>query len=106
MLIMRGVFSIITKIVTGTRPELGEEAICALCKLRCKLNIGEECREFQPSAEVLKCAECFVRLCSGPPHSKARYLCSILICECNNYVANYVVNVLMLRIGLPRRIFI
>ena len=49
-----GVFSIITKIVTGTRHELGEDAICALCKLRCKLNIGEECWEFQPSARGVK----------------------------------------------------
>ena len=41
-----GVFSIVTK-VTDTRPD--EDVICALCKLRCKLNIGEECRQFQPS---------------------------------------------------------
>ena len=94
------VFSIITKIVTGTRPELGEDAICALCKL----NNGEECREFQPSAEV--CKECFVGLCACPLHSKARYFCSILICVCNNYVAIYVVIVLMLRIGFPWCIFI
>ena len=42
----RVVFSIIAKIVTGTRPELDEDAIFVVCKLRCKLNNGEECREF------------------------------------------------------------
>ena len=45
-------------------------------------------------------------LCAGPPHSKARYFGSTLICVCNNYVVIYGVIVLMLRISLPWCIFI
>ena len=49
------VFSMVKKIDTDSRFDLGQDTLCAL--LSCKINIEDNCYQFQPPAELLKSAK-------------------------------------------------
>ena len=49
------VFSMVKKIDTDSKSNLGQDTLCAL--LSCKINTEDNCYKFQPSVELLKSAK-------------------------------------------------